>query len=133
MPDPEERPGDWVPRLDRLYTAVVADVLDRLGYRNQVVRADVRPLSPDARAVGFALTVQAIPARELAPAAPYRGELAAVDALQPDDVRLARGVGAALDGRAERADARVPPGGGRGACGQAQRQGGEGGGGEKGS
>jgi regulator of RNase E activity RraA len=74
--------------LGRLYTAVVADVLDRLGYRNQILRADIRPLYPQAKTAGFALTVQTVPAREISPAEPYKGELAAVDALQPNDVMV---------------------------------------------
>jgi len=67
---------------------VVADVLDKLGYRSQVMRADVRPLFPEAKSAGFALTVQTVPAREIVPAAPYAGELAAVDALQKNDVMV---------------------------------------------
>jgi 4-hydroxy-4-methyl-2-oxoglutarate aldolase len=82
------RPGDWVDRLGRLYTAVVSDVLDRLGFRQQVMLADIRPLFPQAKAAGFALTVQTVPAREIAPAEPYKGELAAVDALQANDVLI---------------------------------------------
>jgi regulator of RNase E activity RraA len=82
------RPAGWVERLDKLYSAVVADVLDRLGYRNQVMRADIRPLFPQARTAGFALTVHTVPARETTPAEPYKGELAAVDALQADDVMV---------------------------------------------
>src|SRR5262249_23297659 len=80
-PTTGERQGDQVRRLDRLYTAVVADVLDRLGYRNQTLHPAVRALFPGARLAGFALTVQTVPAREVAPAEPYKGELAAVDAL----------------------------------------------------
>jgi regulator of RNase E activity RraA len=75
--------------LDALYTAVVADVLDRLGHRNQCLRPGLLPLFPSARAAGFALTVLAVPAREIAPKAPYAGELAAVDALQPGDILIA--------------------------------------------
>jgi regulator of RNase E activity RraA len=67
---------------------VVADVLDKLGYRSQVMRAEVRPLFPQAKSAGFALTVQTVPAREITPAAPYAGELAAVDALQKNDVMV---------------------------------------------
>ena len=66
----------------------MADVLDRLGYRNQAMRPDIRPLFPHARAAGYALTVQTVPAAEIAPAEPYKGELAAVDALRPFDVML---------------------------------------------
>lgn len=77
---------DWVERLDRLYTPVVADVLDRLRYRQQCLHAEIRPLYPQARIVGAALTVHVVPATELSPEHPYAGELAAVDALQPGDV-----------------------------------------------
>ena len=80
------RPLDWIDRLARLYTPVVADVLDRLGFRNQCLDSRVRPLWPGAKCAGFALTVQTVPAREAAPAAPYAGELAAVDSLQDGDV-----------------------------------------------
>jgi len=83
-----ERSTVLVERLARLYTPVLADVLDRLGYRNQAMRPDIRPLFPHARAAGYALTVQTVPAREIAPAEPYKGELAAVDALRPFDVML---------------------------------------------
>ncbi|HEY8503254.1 MAG TPA: RraA family protein [Gemmataceae bacterium] len=82
------RPAGWVERLDKLYTAVVADVLDKLGFRSQTMRPQIRPLFPEARLAGFALTVQTVPAREQAPEAPYAGELAAVDALQKDDVMV---------------------------------------------
>ncbi len=77
---------EWVERLSRLYTAVVCDILDTLGYRQQAFHPRLRPLWPEARCAGFALTVQTAPAREQDPVHPYAGELAAVDALQPDDV-----------------------------------------------
>jgi len=83
-----ERPASWVKRLGKLYSPVVADVLDRLGYRQQVMRHEIRPLFPKAKAAGFALTVQTAPAREIVPKAPYEGELAAVDALQKNDVMV---------------------------------------------
>jgi regulator of RNase E activity RraA len=82
------RPPEWADRLARLYTAVVADVLDKLGYRYQCMHPRVRPLFPEARCAGFALTVQTVPAREIAPANPYAGELAAVDSLKPHDVMV---------------------------------------------
>lgn len=80
------RPIGWADRLAKLYTPVVADVLDKLGFRNQSMNPRVRPLWPEAKAAGFALTVQTVPAREQAPAHPYAGELLAVDALQKGDV-----------------------------------------------
>ncbi len=88
MKPPTSRPAEWIARLARLYTPVVADVLDRLGLRQQAMRPELRPLFPEAKAAGFALTVQTMPAREIAPAEPYKGELAAVDALRADDVLL---------------------------------------------
>ena len=80
------RPIEWADRLAALYSPVVADVLDKLGFRNQCLRPRVRPLWPGAKAAGFALTVQTVPAREAAPPHPYAGELAAVDALAAGDV-----------------------------------------------
>ena len=88
MADKKERPLDWVERLARLYTPVVADVLDRLGYREQSLRAEIRPLTPGQTLAGFARTVHTIAAPELSPAEPYKGEMAAVDALGPDDVMV---------------------------------------------
>jgi 4-hydroxy-4-methyl-2-oxoglutarate aldolase len=88
---PPARRAEWIERLTKLYTPVVADVLDKLGFRQQAMRADIRPLFPQAKAAGFALTVQTVPARETAPACPYAGELAAVDALQADDVLVVSG------------------------------------------
>jgi regulator of RNase E activity RraA len=82
------RPPEWVDRLQKLYTPVVADVLDKIGYRQQSMRPEIRPLFPQAKAAGFALTVQTVPSREIAPAKPYAGELAAVDALQKNDVMV---------------------------------------------
>jgi regulator of RNase E activity RraA len=88
MPPPAPRPTEWADRLAKLYTAVVADVLDKLGLRNQCLHPRVRPLFPEAKFAGFAMTVQTVPARELAPAHPYAGELAAVDALKAGDVLM---------------------------------------------
>jgi 4-hydroxy-4-methyl-2-oxoglutarate aldolase len=82
------RTGAWADRLDALYTPVIADVLDRLGYRDQSLRAEIRPLFPGTQAAGVARTVRTIPAPELAPAEPYKGEMAAVDALGPGDVMV---------------------------------------------
>lgn len=77
-------------RLDRLYPAVVADCLDRVGYRANVMDPRIRPLYPEARMAGFASTVHAV--QVSGPPANrddyYKGELQAVDALRPDDIML---------------------------------------------
>lgn len=86
-PDPTES-RRWADRLAALYTPVVADVLDRLGHREQSLRADIRPLFPGARAAGVARTVRVVPAPEISPASPYQGEMEAVDALTAGDVMV---------------------------------------------
>ncbi|MFQ5973994.1 MAG: RraA family protein [Alphaproteobacteria bacterium] len=45
-------------RLAALYTGAVADVLDELGYRNQCLPADIRPIEPTMRVAGPAYTVR---------------------------------------------------------------------------
>jgi 4-hydroxy-4-methyl-2-oxoglutarate aldolase len=77
-------------RLDRLYPAVVADCLDRVGVRSNVMHPGIRPLYRSARMAGFASTVHAIEV-DTPPANPddyYRGELQAVDALRDGDIMV---------------------------------------------
>jgi 4-hydroxy-4-methyl-2-oxoglutarate aldolase len=77
-------------RLDRLYPAVVADCLDRVGVRSNVMRPEIRPLYPEARLAGFASTVHAVQV-DGPPDDPedyYKGELQAVDALSDGDVMV---------------------------------------------
>jgi regulator of RNase E activity RraA len=76
-----------IDRLGALYAAVVSDELDRLGWRSQVMRPDIRPIYPEARMAGTAFPVLAVPAYSL-PEEPYKMELEAVDALQPGDVMV---------------------------------------------
>lgn len=71
-------------RLSSLYTCVVADELDKAGRRHQVMEPNIRPLFPEARVVGYAFTVHAVPVYEV-PADPYKKEFEAVDQLQPGD------------------------------------------------
>ena len=49
-----------IERLERLYPAVVADCLDRLGLRLQVLEPHIRPLYVDAKAAGYAATVHCV-------------------------------------------------------------------------
>jgi len=88
MPTDDDRTAGWIDRLAGLYTPVVADVLDRLGYRDQAMQAGIRPLFPGARSAGVARTVRTVPTAGIAPAEPYKGEMAAVDALKPGDVMV---------------------------------------------
>jgi 4-hydroxy-4-methyl-2-oxoglutarate aldolase len=77
-------------RLRKLYPAVVSDCLDRMGHRHQVMAPHIRPLYPQAKLAGFAMTVHcvnidALPANE---DDYYKGELQAVDALRAGDVMV---------------------------------------------
>lgn len=79
-------------RLRPLYSAVVGDVLDRLGARNQIMAPELRPLWPEATLAGYAFPVQAAATDHLAEE-PYKLELAAVDALSAGEVMVVGGAG----------------------------------------
>ena len=71
-----------------LYSAVISDVLDALGYREQAMDATIRPVYPGAVAVGRAHTILSTDVYSL-PADPYNMEIRAVDSLGPNDVVVA--------------------------------------------
>jgi 4-hydroxy-4-methyl-2-oxoglutarate aldolase len=73
---------------NQLYAAVIADILDDLGYRDQVMAAGIRPLDPEQVLVGRARTMLAVPEFTI-PARPYDLQIDAVDALQAGDVVVA--------------------------------------------
>lgn len=85
-----ERDLGLVDRLAGLYPAVVSDTLDRLGIRGNTMASHIRPLFAHARVAGFAATVHCVEVD--APPADredwYKGELEAVDALEPGDVMV---------------------------------------------
>jgi regulator of RNase E activity RraA len=85
-----DRDFDLIERLERLYPAVVADCLDRLGVRTQVLEPHIRPLYADAKVAGYAATVHCVDVDAVPEdrADWYRGEMSAVDSLQPGDVMV---------------------------------------------
>ena len=86
----DDRDPRLVQRLESLYTAVVADCLDKVGVRTNVMQPHIRPLYREAKMAGFAMTVQTVDVDRL-PESPddyYRGELQAVDALKNGDVMV---------------------------------------------
>jgi 4-hydroxy-4-methyl-2-oxoglutarate aldolase len=86
----EDRDPRLVQRLEALYAAVVADCLDKVGIRTNVMEPHIRPLYREAKTAGFAMTVQTVDVDRL-PANPddyYRGELQAVDSLADGDVMV---------------------------------------------
>lgn len=73
---------------ERLYTAVVSDVLDRQGLLEQAMSARIRPLEPRMRLVGRAHTVLTADIYQR-PENPYEKEISSVDSLKPGDVMVA--------------------------------------------
>ena len=71
---------DDLARLSRLSVAVVADVLDRLGFRSQVLNHRIRPLTERHAFAGRAYPIQAAPTSVI-PDNPYEHEIAAIDAV----------------------------------------------------
>ncbi len=69
----------------KLYAAVLADIMDDLGYRNQVMCCDIRPVYAEAKIVGRAATMLATNVDEI-PAHPYELELTLLDELKPGEV-----------------------------------------------
>lgn len=73
---------------DKLNAAVISDVVDRLGAREQAMSADIRPVYPGAIVVGRAYTVLTADIFEIIDD-PYQKEIEAVDSLKPNDVMVA--------------------------------------------
>ncbi|MEX0885223.1 MAG: RraA family protein [Phycisphaeraceae bacterium] len=74
---------------EQLYVAVVCDVLDELGYRQQAMHQRLRPLLPDIRRCGFvgrARTFRWMEVDHVAETDPYGLEIEAMDALGANDV-----------------------------------------------
>lgn len=73
-------------RASALVPAVVSDVLDQMGHRQQVMAPRIRPLFPAARVVAFARTVRAEPVDgpPADPADNYRNQIAAIESTGPE-------------------------------------------------
>ena len=70
-----------------LYTAVLSDVMDSMGHRDQAMRPFVRPLDDQLVLFGRARTGYFMHAFSVAEGEnPYEHEIALIDSLQPDDV-----------------------------------------------
>lgn len=72
--------------VDELYTAVISDVLDSLGYRDQAMTADVRPVYAGARLVGRAHTVLSSDIYHIPASDPYGLEIQAIDSVTPNSI-----------------------------------------------
>lgn len=82
---------------EKLYSAVVCDALDALGYSNQSPRVPLRPHTTDGLLVGRCKTTLWVTMYHIDPN-PYELELQAVDSCQPDDVFIAAAGGSMHSG-----------------------------------
>ena len=69
-----------------LYTGLVCDVMDSLGYRNQAMHCRIRPLEPDnCKIAGRAKTILAVDVYEVEEN-PYEMEIKSIDSIKPGEV-----------------------------------------------
>lgn len=69
----------------KLFTGVLCDVLDELGYRNQAMSEGIRPLDPGFVFAGRAKTILAVDIYHI-PDEPYGLEIAAMDSILPEEI-----------------------------------------------
>jgi len=68
-----------------LYSGVISDILDDLGHREQAMDACIRPIVPDMKIAGKAMTILSIDVFEI-PEEPYKLELKALDQTKEGEV-----------------------------------------------
>ena len=83
----ESRMADLLDQLAPIYAAVVADVLDNLGLRNQTLPARIRPLTPAKKIYGRVFPAKAVTLYDIPPE-PYKLEIAAVENMMRGDVLI---------------------------------------------
>lgn len=69
----------------KLYSAVLSDILDDLGYRHQALSFHLRPLDSSLKLVGRAFTVLAAEVFDI-PDEPYKLQMEAVDQMMPGEI-----------------------------------------------
>jgi 4-hydroxy-4-methyl-2-oxoglutarate aldolase len=72
---------------NNLYTAVVSDSMDQLGFRHQAMREYLRPLYSACKVAGWARTISCSDLYHTPPD-PYKIEIEAVDSLLPGEVAV---------------------------------------------
>jgi len=68
-----------------LYTAVISDALDDLGYRQQAMAEHLRPVGSDVKFAGWARTISCMDTYHIGDD-PYGTEIAAIDSILPGEV-----------------------------------------------
>lgn len=81
-------PLDFSSIQEKLYSAVIADILDDFGFRDQAFDHGIRPIDPSFKLVGKAFTILATDVYEVRED-PYAKELEAIDGLTEGGVVVA--------------------------------------------
>lgn len=97
MTQPASSPITLTMMRESLYSAVVSDALDGLGYKRQSPRLPLRPYTSSGLLVGRCKTTLWVDMAHVDPR-PYELELKAVDDCQPDDVLIAAAGGSIRSG-----------------------------------
>ena len=79
-----------ISRLESLYSAVVADVLDLMGFREQTLSPGIRPLTREVMVSGRVFTARAVEVSTI-PKAPYQLEMGAIEQMKSGDVLVVDG------------------------------------------
>lgn len=72
----------------RVRSAMVSDALDSIGLRNQVIRAEIKPLRSNMRAVGIAATIEFVPDEAFDANDPYGQAIDFLDRLPTGSVAV---------------------------------------------
>ena len=75
---------------ERLYTPVVGDILDTLGYHHQFLPPEIRPIKDDMKLAGIAMTVRVGDVYEL-PEKPFGLMIEALDQLKENEIYITGG------------------------------------------
>lgn len=81
----KNEPLAYIEKLETLYAAVVADVLDAQGFPNQSLPANIRPLTPNLKVAGRVFTARALTVHEV-PEEPYKLEIESVEKMEKGHV-----------------------------------------------
>lgn len=94
MSQPHRETASGIPQSDlelfahleaNLYTAVVSDALDDLGFRDRAMGDHLRPVGPNVKFAGWARTISCMDTYHVDDN-PYETEIAAIDSILPGEV-----------------------------------------------
>lgn len=81
--------AEIISRLSSVYPAVVGDIMDRMGFTNQIMHPRVQPIRNDLKMAGRCLPVSVRAVYEVSEGSPYDSLLDSVEAISAGDVYVA--------------------------------------------